>query len=62
MIVFYYPDTLHSANRYKEAKKEAEKRSRKEKNDKNRQKQGQNGLFRVAFKQNRLDDEFCIPL
>lgn len=42
MIVFYYPDTLHSANRYKEAKKEAEKeaekRSRKEKNDKNRQK------------------------
>lgn len=38
MIVFYYPDTLHSANRYKEAKNEAEKRSRKEKNDKNRQK------------------------
>lgn len=38
MIVFYYPDTLHSANRYKESKKEAEKRSRKEKNDKNRQK------------------------
>ncbi len=38
MIVFYYPDTLHSANRYKEAKKEAKKRSRKEKNDKNRQK------------------------
>lgn len=38
MIVFYYPDTLHSVNRYKEAKKEAKKRSRKEKNDKNRQK------------------------
>lgn len=38
MIVFYYPGTLHSANRYKKAKKEAEKRSRKEKNDKNRQK------------------------
>lgn len=36
MIAFYYPDTLHSANRYKEAKKEAEKRSGKEKNDKNR--------------------------
>lgn len=29
MIVFYYPDTLYSANRYKEAKKEAEKRSKK---------------------------------
>lgn len=25
MIVFYYPDTLHSANRYKEAKKKRPK-------------------------------------
>jgi hypothetical protein len=38
MMISYYPDTLHSVNRYERAKKEAEKRSRKEKNDKNRQK------------------------
>lgn len=38
MIKYYYPDTLHSANRYKRVKNEAEKQSRKEKNDKNRQK------------------------
>ena len=38
MMMSYYPDTLHSVNRYKKAKNEAEKRSRKEKNDKNRQK------------------------
>ena len=38
MIKYYYPDTLHSANRYERAKKEAEKQARKEKNDKNRQK------------------------
>ena len=34
MMMSYYPDTLHSANRYKKA----EKRSRKDKNGKNRQK------------------------
>ena len=38
MIKYYYPDTLHSVNIYERAKKEAEKQSRKEKNDKNRQK------------------------
>jgi hypothetical protein len=38
MIIFYYPDTLHSINRYEKAKNEAKKRSRKEKNVKNRQK------------------------
>lgn len=38
MIISYYPDTSHSVNRYEIAKKEAEKGSRKEKNDKNRQK------------------------
>ena len=38
MMMSYYPDTLHSANRYKKAEKEAEKRSRKDKNGKNRQK------------------------
>ena len=38
MMMSYYPDTLHSVNRYEKAKKEAEKRSRKDKNGKNRQK------------------------
>lgn len=38
MMISYYPDTLYSVNRYERAKKEAEKRSRKEKNVKNRQK------------------------
>lgn len=38
MIKGYYPDTLHSAYRYERAKKETVKQSRKEKNDKNRQK------------------------
>ena len=38
MMMSYYPDTLHSVNRYERAKKEAEKWSRKEKNVKNRQK------------------------
>lgn len=38
MIKYYYPDTLHSESRWYKAKKEAEKQSRKEKNDKNRQK------------------------
>ena len=45
MMMSYYPDTSYSVNRYKKA----EKRSRKDKNGKNRQKYGQNGLFRVAF-------------
>ena len=52
----YYPDRIYGLDEYetlmrleKEAKKEAKKRSRKDKNGKNRQKQGQNGLFRVAF-------------
>ena len=51
----YYPDRLYGLDEYetlmrlKKAEKEAEKRSRKDKNGKNRQKQGQNGLFRVAF-------------
>ena len=49
MMMSYYPYTLHSVNRYKKDENEAEKRSRKDKNGKNRQKQGQNGLFRVAF-------------
>ena len=34
MMMYYYPDTLHGVDRYKKA----EKRSRKEKNGKNRQK------------------------
>lgn len=38
MMISYYPDTLHSVNRYEKVKNEAEKLSRKEKNDKNRQK------------------------
>lgn len=38
MIISYYPDTLHSVDRYERAKKEAKKGSRKEKNVKNRQK------------------------
>lgn len=38
MIKEYYPGTLHSVYRYEKAIKEAEKQSRKEKNDKNRQK------------------------
>ena len=41
MMMSYYQDTLYSVNRYKKA----EKRSRKDKNGKNRQKYGQNGLF-----------------
>ena len=51
----YYPDRIYGFDEYEtlmrlqKAKKEAEKRSRKDKNGKNRQKQGQNGLFRVAF-------------
>ena len=58
MIKVHYPDRINVFDEYKtivrrrKAKKEAKKRSRKEKNDKNRQKQGQNGLFRVAFEQN----------
>ena len=35
--------------RQEKDKNEAEKWSRKDKNGKNRQKYGQNGLFRVAF-------------
>ena len=38
MMISYYPDTLHSVNRYKKVKNEAKKWSRKEKNVKNRQK------------------------
>lgn len=38
MIKEYYPYTLHSVVRYEKAKKDAAKQSRKEKNDKNRQK------------------------
>lgn len=38
MMMSYYTDTLCSVNRYKKAKNEAEKRSRKDKNGKNRQK------------------------
>ena len=51
----YYPDIIYGLDEYetlmrlKKAEKEAKKRSRKDKNGKNRQKQGQNGLFRVAF-------------
>ena len=55
----YYPDRIYGFDEYEilmrlqkaknEAENEAEKRSRKDKNGKNRQKQGQNGLFRVAF-------------
>ena len=51
----YYPDRIYGFDEYEtlmrlqEAKKEAKKRSRKDKNGKNRQKYGQNGLFRVAF-------------
>ena len=58
MIKVHYPDRIHGLDEYetvarrRKAKNEAKKRSRKEKNDKNRQKQGQNGLFRVAFEQN----------
>ena len=37
---------------YLKGQKRGQKWSRKEKNDKNRQKYGQNGLFRVAFEQN----------
>ena len=54
----YYPDRIYGFDEYatvarrRKAENEAKKRSRKEKNDKNRQKQGQNGLFRVAFEQN----------
>ena len=58
MIKVHYPDRIYGFDEYetvarrRKAKNEAKKRSRKEKNDKNRQKQGQNGLFRVAFEQN----------
>ena len=51
----YCPDRIYGFDEYEtlmrlqKAKNEAEKRSRKDKNGKNRQKQGQNGLFRVAF-------------
>ena len=51
----YYPDRIYGSDEYEtlmrlqKAKNEAEKRSRKDKNGKNRQKYGQNGLFRVAF-------------
>ena len=38
MMRSYYTDTMKCVNRYKKAKNEAEKRSRKEKNVKNRQK------------------------
>lgn len=38
MMIFYYPDTLHSVNRYEKVKNKAKKGSRKEKNVKNRQK------------------------
>ena len=50
----YYPDRIYGFDEYDIVmrRKEAEKRSRKDKNGKNRQKQGQNGLFRVAFRQN----------
>lgn len=34
MIKYYYQDTLHSVNRYERAKKEAEKQSRKKKEEK----------------------------
>ena len=58
MIKVHYPDRINGFDEYetvtrrRKAKNEAKKRSRKEKNDKNRQKQGQNGLFRVALEQN----------
>lgn len=50
----YYPDRIYGFDEYATIarRRKAEKRSRKEKNDKNRQKYGQNGLFRVAFEQN----------
>ena len=50
----YYPDRIYGFDEYGTVMilKKAEKRSRKEKNGKNRQKYGQNGLFRVAFGQN----------
>lgn len=38
MIKYYYPDSPNSQSRWYNNKKEAEKQSRKEKNDKNRQK------------------------
>ena len=51
----YYPDRIYGFDEYEtlmrlqKTEKEAKKRSRKDKNGKNRQKYGQNGLFRVAF-------------
>ena len=47
----YYPDRIYGFDEYEtlmrlqKDKNEAEKRSRKDKNGKNRQKYGQNGLF-----------------
>ena len=47
----YYQDRIYGFDEYEILMilKKAEKRSRKDENGQNGQKQGQNGLFRVAF-------------